>query len=87
MRTTLKYTCIDEERVASKSKGNQFNIRNPDKHVRIGWTINNFAEVGEMRGSFESNHVVKVGKATYADVSNGKTYNIVNQLLSDEKGD
>ena len=34
-----------------------------------------------------SNHVVEVGKATSTDLSNGKTYNIVNQLLSDNKGE
>ena len=34
-----------------------------------------------------SSHVVKNGKATYTDVSNGKTYDIVNQLLSAGKGE
>ena len=74
-------TCNQQE------QENQFKIRNPDKPVRMGWTINKLAEVGENRGSFVLNQVVEVGKATYTDVPHGKTYNIVNQLVSDEKGE
>ena len=70
--TSGKKMCIDEARVASKSKRNQFKIRNPDKPVRIGWTINKVAKVGLKGGSFVFNHFVKVGKATYTDVSKGK---------------
>ena len=54
--------CIDEGRVTSKSKRNQFKIRNPDKPIRMGWTINKLAEVGEKGGSFVSNHLARVGK-------------------------
>ena len=53
----------------------------------MGWTINKLAEVGAKgRGSFVSNHLVKVGKATYTDVSKGKTYNMVKLLLTDVIG-
>ena len=34
----------------------------------MGWTINKLAKVGGKRGSFVSNHLVKVGKATYTDM-------------------
>ena len=34
-----------------------------------------------------SNHLVKVGKATYTDVSKGKTYNMVKLLLTDVIGE
>ena len=78
--------CTDEDHVTSKSKRNQFKIRNPDKPVRMGWTINKLAEVGEKGGSFVSNHLVKVGKATYADVSRGNTYSMVKLLLTDVIG-
>ena len=45
-----------------------------------------FAEVGGKEGSFVSNHLVKVGKATYTDVSKGKTYNMVKLRLTDVIG-
>ena len=48
----------------------------------MGWTINKLAEVGANGGSFVSNYLVKVGKATYTDVSKGKTYNMVKLLLT-----
>ena len=83
--TSRKKKCIDEGRVTSKNKRNQFKIRNPDKPVRMGWIINKLAEVGEKGGSFVSNHIVKVGKATYTDVSKGKTYNMVKLRLTDVK--
>ena len=78
--------CIDEGRVTSKSKRNQFKIRKPDKPIRMGWTINKLAEVGEKGGSFASNHLARVGKATYTDVFKGKTYNIVKLIFTDVIG-
>ena len=79
--------CIDEGRVASKSKRNQFKIRNPDKPIRIGWAINKLAELVKKGGSFVSNHLVKVGKATYnTDVFKEKTYSMVKLLLTDVIG-
>ena len=79
--------CIDEGRVTSKSKNNHFKIRNPDKPVRMGWTISKLAEVGGKEDNFVSNHLVKVGKATYTDVSKGKTYHMVKLLLTDVIGE
>ena len=32
-------SCIDEGRVQSKSKMNPFKIRNPEKPIKMGWTI------------------------------------------------
>ena len=81
--TSGEKMCIDAGRVTCKSKRNQFKIRNPDKPVRMGWTINKLAEVGGKGGNFVSNHLVKVGKATYTDVSKGKTHNMVKLLLTD----
>ena len=49
----------------------------------MGWTINKLAEVGGKGGSFVHNHLVKGGKATYTDVSKGKTYNMFKLLLTD----
>ena len=36
--------------VRSKSKRNKFKIRNPDKPVRMGWTVNKIADMGALGG-------------------------------------
>ena len=40
---------IDEDRarVCSKLRRNKFKIRNPDKPIRMGWTVCKLADVGE----------------------------------------
>ena len=48
----------------------------------MGWTINNLAEVGEKGGSFLSNRLAKIGKATCTE-GKGKTYSMVKLLLTD----
>ena len=81
--TSGEKMCIDEGRVTSQRKRNQLKIRNPDKPVKMGWTINKLAEDGEKGGSFVSDHLVKVGKATCPVASKGKTYDMVKLLLTD----
>ena len=73
--------CIDEGRIRSKSKRNKFKIRNPDKPIRMGWTVNKIADQGELGGYYTYNHLVKVGKQTYTNTGSGKNYNTVEQLL------
>ena len=73
--------CIDEGRIRSKSKRNKFKIRNPDKPIRMGWTVNKIADMGELGGYYTFNHLVKVGKQTYTNTGFGKNYNTVEQLL------
>ena len=65
---------------------NRVKLQNPDKSVRMGWNINKLAEVGAKGGNFVCNHLVKVGKATYTDVSKGKAYNMVKLLLTNVIG-
>ena len=77
--------CIDEGRVRSKSKRNPYKIRNPDKPIRMGWTINKICDKGELGGNYVANHVVKVGKKTYRNPANGKNYDIVDQLSAGYK--
>eukprot|EP00794_Sanderia_malayensis_P000684 gene684-biopygen1109 len=74
--------CIDEGRIRSKSKRNPYKSRNPDKPVRVGWTVCKISDRGELGGYFVYNHVVKVGKKTYLNPQRGKNYDIVYQLLS-----
>eukprot|EP00794_Sanderia_malayensis_P004514 gene4514-biopygen3674 len=78
--------CVDEGRVVSKSKRNPYKIRNPDKPVRMGWTVCKVSDKGKFGGNFVINHVTKVGKKTYRNAQNGKNYDIVEQLLSGYKG-
>ena len=78
--------CIDEGRVTSKSKRNAFKIRNPDKPIKMGWTIYKIGEKGQFGGYMITDHLVKVGKKTYTSLEKGKTYNIVEQLLGCHKG-
>ena len=77
--------CIDEGRVRSKSKRNPFKVRNPDKPIRMGWTICKISDKGVHGGNFVGNHVVKVGRKTYKNTENGKNYDVVDQLLTDYK--
>ena len=78
--------CLDEGRVASKSDQNVYETRNPDKSIRMGWTVNKLADKGEKGGYFVYNHLTKVGKYTYTDTTHGKNYNAVEQLIHDVKG-
>eukprot|EP00794_Sanderia_malayensis_P001103 gene1103-biopygen337 len=77
--------CVDEGRVTSKSKRNPYKIRNPDKPIRMGWTICKVSDKGANGGNYVANHVVKVGKKTYKTSGNGKNYDIVEQLISEFK--
>ena len=77
-----KKLCIDEGRIRSKSKRNPYKTRNPDKPVRMGWTVCKISDKGCFGGNFVCNHVVKVGKKTYKNPQKGKNYDIVDQLLS-----
>ena len=77
--------CIDEGRVRSKSKRNAFKTRNPDKPIRMGWTIYKLGERGQFGNYMITNHLVNVGKKTYTSTANGKTYNIVDQLMEQHK--
>ena len=77
--------CVDEGRVRSKSKRNPYKVRNPDKPIRIGWTICEISDKGLHGGYYVANHVVKVGKKSYKYPENGKNYDIVDQLLSSLK--
>ena len=79
--------CIDEGRVRSKSKRNPYKIRNPDKPIRMDWTICKVSDNGTQGGNFVANHVVKCGKKTYKNAQNGKNYDIVYQLLTGFKND
>ena len=75
---------IDEDRarVCSKSRRNKFKIRNPDKPIRMGWTVCKLGDVGENGGAFVYNHLVKCSDHTYTDTTNGKNYNVVEQLVN-----
>ena len=75
-------TDFDEDRVCSKSRRNKFKIRNPDKPIRMGWTVCKLDDVGENGGAFVYNHLVKCGDHTYTDTTNGKNYNVVEQLVN-----
>ena len=77
-----KKLCINEGRIRSKSKRNPYKTRNPDKPVRIGWTVCKISDKGYLGGNFVCNHVVKVGKRTYVNPQKGKNYDTVDQLLS-----
>ena len=77
-----KKLCIDEGRIRSKSKRNPYKTRNPDKPVRMGWTVCKISDKEYLGGNFVCNHVVKVGKKTYVNPQKGKNYDIVDQLLS-----
>lgn len=72
--------CIDEGRVRSKSNRNPYKIRNPDKPIRMGWTICKISDKGANGGCYVANNVVKVGKKTYKHPENGKNYEMVDQL-------
>ena len=74
--------CIDEGRIRSKSKRNPYKVRNPNKPIRMGWTVSKISDKGQHGGYFIANHVVKVGKKSYVSPQNGKNYDIVEQLLS-----
>ena len=73
--------------IRQQSKRNSFKIRNPDKPIKMGCTIQK--KIGEKRqcgGYMITDHLVKVGKKTYTSLEKGKTYNIVKQLLGYRKG-
>ena len=74
--------CIDEGRVKSKSKSNLFKVRNPDKPIRVGWTVCKISDKGQYGGYFVCNHVVKVGKKSYVHPQNGKNYYLPDQLTT-----
>ena len=74
--------CVDEEKVRSISKRNPYKVRNPEKPIRMGWTISKISDKGLHGGYYVSNHVAKVGKKIYKHPENGKNYDIVDQLLS-----
>ena len=78
--------CIDEGRVKSKSKRNPYKIRNPEKPIKMGWTIYKIGERGQFGGYAITDHLAKVGRKTYTSTSHGKTHNIVDQLLDPHKG-
>ena len=78
--------CIDEGRVKSKSKRNPYKIRNPEKPIKMGWTIYKIGEWGQFGGYAITDHLAKVGCKTYTSTSLGKTHNIVDQLLDPHKG-
>ena len=78
--------CIDEGRVKSKSKRNPYKIRNPEKPIKMGWTIYKIGERGQFGGYAITDHLAKVGRKTYTSTSRGKTHNIVDQLLDPHKG-
>eukprot|EP00795_Rhopilema_esculentum_P004046 gene4046-20219_t len=79
--------CIDEGRVRSKSNRNPFKIRNPDKPIRMGWTICKLSDRGKYGGNFVANHVVKCGSKTYKKAANGKNYDIIEQLIENFKNE
>ena len=74
--------CIEEGRVRSKSRRNPFKVRNPNKPIRMGWTVCKISDKGQYGGYFVCNHVVKVGKKSYVHPQNGKNYDIVDQLTA-----
>ena len=77
--------CIDEGRVKSKSKRNPYKIRNPEKPIKMGWTIYKIGERGQFGVYAITDHLAKVGRKTYTSTSRGKTHNIVDQLLDPHK--
>ena len=77
--------CIDEGRIRSKSKRNPYKIRNPDKPIRMGWTVCKISDKGMNGGNYVANHVVKPGKKTHRNTVNGKNYDVVDQLLTNFK--
>ena len=78
--------CINEGRVKSKSKRNPYKIRNPEKPIKMGWTIYKIGEWGQFGGYAITDHLAKVGRKTYTSTSCRKTHNIVEQLLDPHKG-
>lgn len=78
---TGKTLCIDEGRIVSKSRRNPYKIRNPDKPIRMGWTVCKVSNKGQHGCYFINNHVTKVGKKSYVHPENGKNYDIVDQLI------
>ena len=53
--------CIDEGRVKSKSKRNPYKIRNPEKPIKMGWTIYKIGERGQFGGYAITDHLAKSG--------------------------
>ena len=53
--------CIDEGRVKSKSKRNPYKIRNPEKPIKMEWTIYKIGEWGQFGGYAITDHLAKVG--------------------------
>ena len=73
---------IDEDRVCSKLRRNKFKIQNPDKPIRMRWTVCKLGDVGENDGAFVYNHLIKCGDHTYTDTTYGKNYDVVEQLVN-----
>ena len=73
---------LDEDRMQSKSRQNKCKIRNPYEPVRIGWTICKLGDTGKNRGSFVFNYLVKYGENPYTNLTSGKNYNTVWQLVN-----
>ena len=78
--------CLDKGRIVSKSDRKVYKTRNPDKPIRMGWTVNKLEDKGEKGGYFVYNHLTKVGEYTCKDTTHGKNYNAVEQLIRDVKG-
>ena len=72
--------CFDEGRIRIKSKRNPYKVRNPDKPIRMGWTVCKLNDKGLHGGCFIANHV-KIGKKSHFSSQNGKNCDIVEQLL------
>ena len=58
----------------------------PDKPIRMGWTVDELADKGELGGYCVHSHQTKVEKYSYRDTSKGKNHNVVNKLTTEVKG-
>ena len=64
-----------DEAVKNKSKRNPYKIRNPEKLIKMGWTIHKIGERGQFGGYAITDHLAKVGHETYTSTSREKTHN------------
>ena len=64
------------------ARHNPSKVRNPDKPIRMSWTVCKISDKGQYGGYFVCNHVVKVGRKSYVHPQNGKDYDIVDQLTA-----
>ena len=77
--------CISEGRVKSKSKRNPYKIRNPEKPIKMGWTIYKIGERGQFGGYAITDHLAKVGRKTYTSTSRGKPITLLINCLTPTK--